>query len=288
MILIRMAALSPVNQAPTEATGEPEVARKINAEIVLLLGWGPAILSQIAHPLVAAGVAEHSSFRASPLDRLRRLHSTLDAMLVLTFGTAPEVQRAASGIRAIHDRVHGRLGDAGGLYPGGAAYSAHDPELLRWVHATMLDLLPRAYELYVGPLTPAEKDRYCLESSGVEPLLGIPRGFLPRDMAALREYFDTMLASGEIAVTLTARSLAHEILWPRGSLLARPLLRQAQLPTVGLLPPAIRRAYGFRWAPRHERALRNQARVLRLLVPRLPGILRHWPAARSAARVVPT
>src|SRR5712691_4015840 len=165
------------------AQGEPAIARRINREVVLLYGWAPAILLQFAHPLVAAGVAEHSSFRAAPGERLRRLHSTLDAMLALTFGTPEQVARAAAGINAIHDRVHGELPDQAGVFRAGTAYSAHDPELLRWVHATMLAMMPRTYELYVGPLSADEKDAYCLEASGVEALLGIPRGFLPRSVS---------------------------------------------------------------------------------------------------------
>ena len=38
-----------------------------------------------------------------------------------------------------------------GAFPAGASYSAHDAELLRWVHATLLDSIPLTYELLVGP-----------------------------------------------------------------------------------------------------------------------------------------
>ena len=68
------------------------------------------------------------------------------------------------------------------------------------MHATLLDSLPLVYELYVGPLTAAERDAYCAEASGIEPLLGLPRGSLPRDTVALRRYMDGMYAGGEIAV----------------------------------------------------------------------------------------
>ncbi|MCK6592271.1 MAG: DUF2236 domain-containing protein, partial [Polyangiaceae bacterium] len=65
----------------------PLVARKINREIVVLVGWVPAILMQFAHPLVAAGVADHSAFRSRPRARLERLRSTVRSMLSLTFGS---------------------------------------------------------------------------------------------------------------------------------------------------------------------------------------------------------
>jgi uncharacterized protein (DUF2236 family) len=272
----------PISLSSTRTGQNPSVSRKINREVVLLLGWGPAILCQLAHPLVAAGVAEHSSFRAHPRERVRRFRGTLGAMLALTFGSPDEMAKAAAGINAIHDRVHGRLTQPAGRFGAGTGYSAHDPELLRWVHATMLDLMPRTFEQYVAPLTEDEKDRYCLEASGVEPLLGIPRGFLPASMAELQKYMEIMLASDQIVVTPTARMLAREVLSPPLLAAARPLLWMAQLATVGLLPPAIRAAYGFRWNWRREAAHRLCAGLTRHLLALTPPLIRHWPAARQA------
>jgi uncharacterized protein (DUF2236 family) len=262
--------------------GAGSMAWTINCEIVLLLGWSPAVLLQLAHPLVAAGVAEHSLFLADPRGRPGRLRRTIDTMLALTFGTPEQVAWAARGINAIHDRVNGRLGEGAGVVPAGTAYSAHDPALLRWVHATMLDVFPRTYELYVGPLTADEKDRYCAEASGMAPLLGIPDGYLPASTAELRAYMAEMLAGGEIVPSKTARILAREIVEPPLPRAARPLLRLAQLPTFGLLPPRIREAYGFAWDRRRERALRVSAATVRAILSRAPSSVRHWPAARVA------
>jgi uncharacterized protein (DUF2236 family) len=267
-------------RAAGEAGGE--VIRKVNREVIVLLGWGPAILMQFAHPLVAAGVAEHSSFRAGPSERVRRLRQTLDAMLALTFGTPEQAARAARGINAIHDRVHGELSEPGGPFPRGTAYSAHDPELLRWVHATMLDMLPRTYELFIGPLAIEEKDRYCADATGIGPLLGTPDGYLPTSMAQLGEYMSEMLASGEITVTPTARMLARQIVSPDHLGRVGPPAWLNRLVTIGLLPPSIRADYGYRWDRRDELALRLCAGASRRLVPLLPSALRHWPAARRA------
>jgi uncharacterized protein (DUF2236 family) len=259
---------------------EPLVSRKVNREVVVLLGWAPAILLQLAHPLVATGVAEHSSFRAARGTRVGRLHSTLSAMLALTFGTPDEVRRAADGINRIHDRVGGRLPEPRGPFPTGTAYSAHDPELLAWVHATLLDVLPRTYELYVGPLGAGERDRYCLEGTGLGPLLGIPDDRLPTSAAELRAYMARMLASGDVVVTPLARELAGELLHPPAPTGAEALLWLNRLAAVGLLPPAIRRAYGFAWGPRHAAALRLTAALSRRALPFVPPILRYWPATR--------
>lgn len=260
------------------------VAWKIHSEVALLLGWGRAILLQFSHPLVARGVADHSGFLTRPHERWRRLGRTVDAMLALTFGTAEEAARAARAINAIHDRVHGRLREPAGVFPAGAAYSARDPALLRWVHATMVDSSLQTYELYVGLLTAEERDRYCAEAGEVESLLGIPELYLPRSEARLKRYIEGMLASGEIAVTDTARALAREIVAPPLPRATRPLVWLMQLPTIGLLPPSIREAYGFPWDSRRERALRLSTGLMRNLLPLAPSVVRHWPVARAAFR----
>ncbi|MCC6175869.1 MAG: DUF2236 domain-containing protein [Chloroflexi bacterium] len=285
-------SFGPPDASHQSVTGQPgsrhverdphSIAWKINSEIVLLLGWSPAILLQVAHPLVAAGVAQHSLFLTDPHGRLARLRRTLDVMLDLTFGTAAQVDRAAAAINRVHDRVNGQLGAPAGPFSAGTRYSAHDPELLRWVHCTVLDVFPRTYELYVGPLTEQEKDRYCAEASMVAPLLGLPENYLPASQPALRRYMREMLSSGILTPSAESRALAHDIYHPYMPRVAAPLVFLVRLPMVGLLPPSIRAAYGFPWDVRREHLFHDTARLARPLLALTPGILRHWPAARRA------
>src|SRR5215471_3130354 len=109
------------------------IAWRLHQEVVLLAGWGRAILLQLAHPLVAQGVSDHSGFRGERWGRLHRLDRTLRAMLALTFGSDQEAEAAAKGILAIHRRVHGELSSADGAFPERARYTAEDPVLLTWV-----------------------------------------------------------------------------------------------------------------------------------------------------------
>jgi uncharacterized protein (DUF2236 family) len=271
-------------KSATEAFVAGGMAWKIHRERVLLAGWGRAILLQIAHPKVARGVAEHSGFTTERWGRLRRLHRTLAAMLTLTFGSEEEAAIVAARINGIHDRVQGRLDTGAGGMARGEPYSAHDPELLTWVHATLIDSFLLTYRLFVGPVTGAEADRYCLEASGIEPALGIPPGRLPRSEDRLREYVDGMLAGGSIEVTDTARRLSREIIRPPAPALVRPALGLAALPAVGLLPPAIRTAYGLPWDGRREGALRVMIATTRALLPLTPPALRCWAVARRAER----
>ena len=260
--------------------GPASVGWKVNREIVVVAGWGRAILMQLAHPLIAAGVADHSAFRSSRGARVTRLWSTVRAMLALSFGSDDEAVDAAAGINRIHDRVSGRLGEAAGSIEAGRPYSAHDPELLRWVHATLLDSMPLVYERLVGPLTAAERDRYCGEAAIMEPLLDIPEGLLPRTSAQLDAYLGGMLGDDAIAVSATSRALARAILFPPGWRLMWPAFRFLQLLTIGLLPPAVRTGYGFTWTDRESRALTRWTTAVRLVLRLCPEPLRQWPAAR--------
>ncbi len=115
------------------------------------------------------------------------------------------------------------------------------------MHATLLESIPLTYELLVGPLTLRERDRYCSEAAIMEPLLGMPAGWLPRDSAQLDTYMREMLAGGSLVVTDTSRALARALLYPPQWHVAWPAFRAMQLLTIGSLPPSIREAYGFEW-----------------------------------------
>jgi len=255
--------------------GPGSVTWKVNREVIVVAGWGRAILLQLAHPSIAAGVHDHSRFRGSLAATYRRLHSTIGAMLSLTFGDTEQMVSAAAGINAIHDRVRGHVEGAARV-----PYSAHDPDLQRWVHATLVESMPLAYELLVRPLASRERDDYCLEATIMEPLLGMPSGWLPRDSTALDRYMREMLGAGPLVVTDTSRALARAVLYPPRWHMAWPAFRAIQLITIGLLPPAIRQAYGFDWHASDLRAFERWTAVLRASRRRLPPRAREWPIAR--------
>lgn len=256
--------------------GPESITWKVNREVAVVAGWGRAILLQLAHPAVAAGVHHHSGFRGGFRSSVQRLHATVGSMLSLTFGDTEQMITAAARINAIHDRVRGRVHDGAGA----EAYSAHDPDLQRWVHATLLDSVPLTYELLVGPLTRRERDLYCSEAAIVEPLLGMPSGWLPRNAAQLDSYMGGMLGGDTLAVTDTSRALARAVLYPPRWFMAWPAFRAMQLLTVGSLPPSIRHAYGFEWRASDVRAFRRWTALLRTSVRLLPPLARQWPMAR--------
>jgi uncharacterized protein (DUF2236 family) len=256
------------------------IARRINAERVVLFGWSRAILLQLSHPLIAAGVAEHSSFRGGPFTAAARLHHTIRAMLSLTFGDPVAREETLERIRGIHRRVRGHLVEAVGPFPAGTPYFADDPDLLLWVHATLLDSIPLVYEHLVAPLTSAERDSYCEEAADTAIALGARPVDVPRTWVDLRSYVDGMYRSGRLVVSPQAREVATAVLAPRMARLIAPAAAANRLVTVGLLPDSLRRQFGFSWNEKRERRLRTVLRMIRGAQRAMPSMLASWPEAR--------
>lgn len=252
---------------------------QVNREAVLLLAGGRALLMQLAQPKVAAGVAEHSNFKEDPLGRL---HRTMSTMWSIVFDDNARARAALERVQNVHQRVRGVIQQAEPL-PAGTQYQALDPELLLWVHATLVDSAMAAYDLFVKPLTADEQGRYYDDSRKLASLFEIPEGTVPRSLADFNAYMTRMLSGGVIAVGPTARSLAAEILHPRpwSLKLAGPLF---SLITAGLLPGDLREAYGLGWNEREEKKFRLLAVAVRRVLPFIPGPLRTVPNARAAEK----
>lgn len=259
------------------------VVQRVNAERLAVLGWPAAILMQLAHPLVAEGVYEHSSFRRTPAAAAGRLHATIQAMLRLGFGDPPEHQRALDGIREVHRRVHGTLPHAVGPFAAGTPYSAEDPDLVLWVHLTLLDVLPRAFELMVGPLGEAERDAYCAQAAGVAVALGARAPDVPSTWGDLQAQMRRVLDSGVLVVSPHAHELHAAVMQPRLARWAPPLTWHHRLLTAGLLPPDFRTAYGIPWTAQDERRFQRVVAVLHRLRSLSPDRLALWAYARHRA-----
>ncbi|WP_432495388.1 oxygenase MpaB family protein [Kineococcus auxinigenes] len=109
---------------------EPDgVVWRVHGDLSTLVGGVVALLGQGAHPLAMAGVQRHSDYRRDPWGRLA---GTARWLVVCTFGSAELAERESARVRAMHERVRGTTGD-------GRAYSAGDPDLLRWVHLVFTD-----------------------------------------------------------------------------------------------------------------------------------------------------
>jgi uncharacterized protein (DUF2236 family) len=250
-------------RASTDGYFPPEsiIRRLGNTPLVPILGGGPAVLLQMAHPLVAAGVVQHSDYRH---DLWRRLFRTLGALYLIAFGTKVEAERAGEAVQSVHAHVRGTTRKRLGRFPAGTPYSADDPELMLWVHATLVEASLAVYHRFVHALTDDDQERYYREMALVARLFGTPADVLPRSLAAFREYFRDQVESETIAVTTPARDVAAVILEAPLPAPLRVLVPAHRLSTVGLLPPRLRSEYELGWSALHELALDLAARSVRV------------------------
>jgi uncharacterized protein (DUF2236 family) len=263
------------------------VSQRVNAERVMLLAWPRAILLQVAHPLVAAGVAEHSSFADGGYAAVHRLWQTVQAMLALTFGDAVEQQEAIEGILTIHRRVNGTLRETVGPFPAGTRYSAEDPALVLWVHVTLLESMVLAHDALLSPLTDEERDAYCAEAAWVPVALGARTDDVPTTWDAAQAYLQQVYAAGTLAVGSDGRAVGQAVLSPPLGPLATPLTAIVRLLTRAWLPESIRHAYGLSWSEADARRLPRVLKALRVARRALPTRAAQWSAATSSRRSTP-
>lgn len=267
--------------------GPGSQAWRLNREATLLLGAGPrALLMQIAHPLVAQGVAEHSNFRADPW---RRLRATLRSYLTIVYGTSNEAHAEIRRLNQFHRGISGQVRgpDAGSF---GETYTARDPELSLWVHATLIDATLVLNERWIGPLSHGERAAFYDETRPIARAFGIPDPLVPADIDAFDAYVVEMIGpAGPVQVGPVARELAVTILrpplaplHPRLAGIPASLYAWTMWPAIDLLPGPIRAGYGLPWGLRQRAASAWLQRGYRAWRPLLPVGFRTIPWAIAA------
>ena len=228
---------------------------KVNRELACTFAAPRAVLMQIAHPLVAAGVAEHSEFRKH---RLARLYRTSMAAAAITFGSRDFALRAVRTINQKHRLVHGVLKEQSGIFPAGTPYDANDPDLKLWVLSTITESTLLVYEKFVSKLSAEDRESYYADSLMVADLFGIPSDIVPPDYPEFQIYFDRMMRGDVIQVSDQAKAIYRALFERTPSGL---LLFAGSALSIGLLPDRLREAYGFGWTfspvPRVCRGLRR-------------------------------
>jgi uncharacterized protein (DUF2236 family) len=234
----------------------------VSREPSVLFGGGCALLLEVAHPLVAAGVAEHSDFRRDPFGRLRR---TLAAISALALEPRDKALAAARRVARTHERVRGRLADPVGPFASGTSYHGRDPDLVLWVWATLVETALAVYRDFVGPLDASALADYHRDQRALALLLGSPADRTPGDPASFRLWFDDMLAGDTLTVGAAAREIAHAVL-------TAPGVERGPVPliTAALLPPRLREAFGLAWNVDRERRYRELVAGVRALRPAPP------------------
>ena len=252
---------------------------RIGRERVLLLGGPAALLLQVAHPLVAAGVAAHSDFLHRPYERLR---ATLDATLTITFGDTRQAEAAAARVAATHTRVRGTLGTAVGPFSAGTTYDAADPELALWVHATLVETALDTYHRFVRPLSMGERERYFEDARPFAALFGADDDVMPPSYEAFRGYVESVQRGSHLAVGAEAKTLGRHILNPPVPGALAPATGLFKLVAASMLPARLREGFGLHWSTRDRAVLGAVSRSIRVSLAAMPGFLRYWPHYRTA------
>jgi uncharacterized protein (DUF2236 family) len=249
------------------------------------LGSGRALLLQIAHPWVTQAVDHHSRTRHDPIGRARR---TFTSVLSMTFGSVDLAIAAAMRVHAVHNRIAGTLEYSAGGFIQGEEYRANEAHALLWVHATLWDSAVRMYELVVEPLSPADKERFYVETKRFAALFGIPGALLPAKWADFVAYNEYMWQSDQLAVTPAALELTRFLFKPLVPGLG-PLMNSMKLVTSATLPPRLREAFKLPYDETTPERFERVVRRMRYLHRVLPDRLRYSPTyfealARLAGR----
>jgi uncharacterized protein (DUF2236 family) len=271
--------MASVMPAPSEwealVPGPHTVTWRRAGDARMLIAAGYALLLQVSHPTVGAGVSEHSQFRREPWGRLLR---TLDYSYTMVYGGAQAAGEMGRRIRGFHTHIRGVGAD-------GRPYHALEPDAYAWVHATLAEAIVRAHERFGRPLREAQRERFWSEWRTLGRLLGIRERDLPCGFQGFEAYVREMLAGTLVhtaAVDDVLAALAHPSA-PEVALLREPLWALARVPlghvlelaSVGLLTPPLRERFGLSWSGAQELELRALGATLRAATPLMPAWLQN-------------
>ncbi len=250
---------------------------KFGGDPRLMLTAPTALLLQVAHPTVSAGVKEHSDYLNHPWLRLLR---TLDFVFVMTYGEPKDMILMGQAIKDIHKEIRGVKSD-------GQKYSALEPEAYAWVHATLAYLFIRGNELFGDPMTEEQKELLWQEWREIGYLIHVQKKALPEHWSGFQEYFDNMIDErlektpevDDLIKVLGKPPAPHDLLsgriWNTAMI---PVTNLAMLVTGGMLPSRARTLLGIDWSFKHQFAFDAYVKATKSMTPIIPkAILNSGP-----------
>ncbi|MBC6450127.1 oxygenase MpaB family protein [Actinokineospora xionganensis] len=265
--------------------GPDSVAWRVGGDRRAILAGGAALLLQVAHPVVGAGVKEHSNFREDPW---KRLDDTLQSLFSLIFAGDRALDEAAR-LRELHKSIKG-------VDHRGERYHALNPEAYWWVHATLFETMLRYKDMLGEEISAADQDRMYAEWRQLGRILGLRDHHMPDTIDGFHDYFADMVENRLEDNDSVRDVLASLRLWdvPKPPVwfvpgvawtMAKPLNREVlRLATAGLLPPRMREITGLRWSPGDEKRFRRLGKLIGLAGNRAPARLRLYKIAYEAKR----
>lgn len=270
---------------PGEPLGPESLTwRYFGDQRTMLVGMRAGLL-QTLHPAIDQALREHdSTYFQGPMKRILR---SLPQILGVVYDA--DARATAERVRDYHRPLKG-------LLPDGTRYSALNPDVFYWPHATFFEMQIAAQEFFGEPLSDADKELLFQESRQWYSLYGVSTTGTPATYAEFRNYWDDMV-TGALVPNAIARStfnrrrkgifgpspfrLVPEVLW-------QPL-SDAQFDAMawvlrGTLPEPVRELLGLDWTGYDDWRLRTIGAGLRRSYGLLPAQARLLPQARQAYR----
>jgi uncharacterized protein (DUF2236 family) len=261
--------------------GPDNVTWQVHREAALFLGAGRALLLQLAHPWVSAGIADQSQVFADPLGRF---HRTFNIVFTMVFGTRDQAIAVARRLYRRHAMVAGEMPESAGPFVIGSRYQANETAALRWVHATLVETAVLAHDLALPALSEPERERYWAEARLFASLFGIPQDQLAPDWQSFQAYTAAMFESDVLTVSSAARDIAHRIFSGAATRVRPPLWYRAL--TAQMLPERLRQAFDLPLGDTERQSAERASRWLRRIYPALPARLRTvGPYQEACARM---
>jgi uncharacterized protein (DUF2236 family) len=251
---------------PGLAGGPDSVSWEINGDLASVSAAGmAAIIMEVLHPSVMAGVFTQSSYATDPLGRAR---NTLGYVLRTTFGSTEAATEIILKVKKIHGYINGNR-------PDGVPYRALDPELIAWVHTCIPWAIMEAFHRYKRPLTTAERDQYLREQAPIGRMGGAD--WVPESMAELEDYVERMRPL--MGMNEQTREFIDFLVGDSHGAFRAPLRKQIERRlaisgSMSLMPVWAQHLTGtYQPAPVHtlytEPTTRLQSRMIRWVVPEL-------------------
>lgn len=247
---------------------------------------------QNMHPKLGVAVEQYSTVLEEPYQRVWRSLYPISGVVFdgdRAEATAREIVGYHKSIKGVDD--HGRR------------YSALDPDVFYWAHATFFMATLQSTELFFGRLSERDRQRMWEEHIQWYRLYGMSMRVVPRSWAEFQEYWDRMctevLEPTKAAVDIfqlfapsDGRAVPHPqivILRHMPRKLAALLIPQAAKVgnwwSRGLFSPLIRAKLGLRWGRIDEFAFRASVWVMSVGFRLTPMVIwQYMPRARAARR----
>lgn len=239
---------------------------KFGGDPRLIVAAPCALLLQVAHPTVSAGVKEHSDYLQDPWGRLLR---TLDFVYVMTYGEKEDMITMGETIKEIHKSIRGTKSN-------GQKYSALEPEAYAWVHNTLAYFFIKGNEVFGTPMSKKEKEEFWQEWKEIGYLIHVQKSSLPETWADFEDYFNLMIETKlyktpevcDLLEVLKSPPPPHKILksklWDKT---IEPVSDFALFTTIGMLPTNARKLFGFEWTLKDRIIFTAYVKLTRLGTP---------------------